>query len=550
MGGYMSQIVPFVLGTVIGVAVGGLLVWLVMRRGNRIRPGQPTEENQIEVIRLNERLSSVTADLAQSRENVRALEGKTSDLSSQLSAARDARTRFEERAARVPLLESQLLNSAAETQQVAEHLTEAREKFASSASTAEGYREQIVSLDTQISGLRDKCDRLLSDQEGLRTNLAESTITLDSERKQATEKLALIDDAKQQLTDRFRALANDILEEKAKRFTEQNQTNIGQILEPLKLKIHEFQGKVEQVYVQESMDRTALAEQVKQLLNLNQQLSQDANNLTQALKGSNKPQGNWGELVLERILEVSGLRKGHEYDLRENYSRDEGSRAQPDVVIHLPENKQLIVDSKMSLKAYDAYYNAHDESTRAEAIKRHADSVRQHIKNLSTQDYHRLEGQRSLDFVIMFVPVEPAYILALAHDSSLWEDAWKRNVLLVGPSTLLFVVRTVAHLWRQERQNHNVQEIVKRGAELYDKLCGFVEDLSDVGKRLNQARTSYENAYVKFSTGRGNVIRQAETLKDLGIKPSKTLPQDILESAQDDPLSLPGVGDVHGAKPD
>jgi DNA recombination protein RmuC len=289
---------------------------------------------------------------------------------------------------------------------------------------------------------------------------------------------------------------------------------------------------------------------VRQLLDLNQQLSQDANNLTQALKGSSKTQGNWGELVLERILEVSGLRKGHEYDVKESRTRDDGTRAQPDVVIHLPEEKQLIVDAKVSLTAYEDYYNAEDDRIGEEAIKRHIESVRQHIRDLSSQNYQELYGQKSLDFVIMFVPVEPAYILAIANDRKLWEDALKRNVLLASPSTLLFVVRTVAHLWRQEWQNRNVQEIVKRGAELYDKLSGFMEDLNELGKRLNQARASYDSAYAKFSTGRGNVIRQAENLKALGIKPTKTLPPDLLELALDESLSLPEAGGTHGSEPE
>jgi len=306
------------------------------------------------------------------------------------------------------------------------------------------------------------------------------------------------------------------------------------LLEPLKVKITEFQGKVQEVYVQEGKDRSALAEQVKQLMALNSQLSKDAHNLTSALKGQAKTQGNWGEFILERVLEASGLRKGHEYDVQESHTREDGSRAQPDVVVRMPEDRHLIVDAKVSLKAYEEYANAETDHQRDSAMKRHLDSVRGHIKELSVKNYQQLYGLKSLDFVLMFIPVEPAFMLAIAHDSDLWQDAWKKNVLLVSPSTLLFVLRTVAHLWRQEQQNRNAQEIANQGAALYDKLVGFVEDLDNLGAKLQQAQKAYDGAYNKFSGGRGNVIRQAEVLKKLGVKPAKQLPQNLIDSALDE----------------
>jgi DNA recombination protein RmuC len=336
------------------------------------------------------------------------------------------------------------------------------------------------------------------------------------------------------LKDQFKVLANDILEDKSKRFTEQNQTNLNQLLEPLKIKISEFQGKVQEVYIQEGKDRSALAEQVKQLMTLNSQLSKDAHNLTSALKGQAKVQGNWGELILERVLEASGLRKGHEYEVQESHTREDGSRAQPDVVVHLPEDRHLIVDAKVSLKAYEEYANSETEHQRDVSMKRHLDSVRNHINELSEKNYQQLHGLKSPDFVLMFIPIEPAFMLAIAHDSNLWQDALNKNVMLVSPSTLLFVLRTVAHLWRQEQQNRNAQEIANRGAELYDKLAGFVEDLDKLGERLNQAKDVYDKAYGKFTAGRGNVIRQAEMLKELGIKPSKNLPQKLVDSNLDE----------------
>lgn len=336
------------------------------------------------------------------------------------------------------------------------------------------------------------------------------------------------------LTNQFKSLANDILDEKTKKFTEQNQTNIGQLLDPLRTKLHEFQGKVEEVYVQEGKDRTALAEQVRQLMELNQVLSQDAKNLTSALKGSNKTQGNWGELILERVLEASGLRKGHEYDVQENHTREDGTRAQPDVVVHLPEQRHLIVDAKVSLVAYEACVAAQDDGERQVAIKRHLDSVRTHMKGLSEKNYQSLYGLKSLDFVLMFIPIEPAFMVAITHDQDLYMEALNKNVLLVSPSTLLFVVRTVAHLWRQEAQSKNAQEIAKRGAELYDRLSAFVGDLEKVGDRLRMTQESYTDARNKLCKNQGNVIRQAEMLKKLGVKPTKSLSAAIVDLASSD----------------
>jgi DNA recombination protein RmuC len=361
----------------------------------------------------------------------------------------------------------------------------------------------------------------------LSAEIVQLTTILELERLQAKERLEFREDTKEQLSNQFKALASEILEEKSKKFTDQNKINLDQVLEPLKIKISEFQGKVEEIYIQEGKDRSALSEQVKQLMSLNNQLSDDAHNLTQALKGQSKAQGNWGELILERVLEASGLRKGHEYNVQVSHVREDGTRVQPDVVIHLPENRHLVIDAKVSLTAYEIHTSSGNEPERNAAIKKHLESVRSHIKELSEKNYHQLYGLQSFDFVLMFIPVEPAFMLAISHDNNLWLESWKKNILLVSPSTLLFVVRTVAHLWKQEQQNSNAQEIASRGAELYNKLAGFVEDLDMLGKRLQQAQISYDDAYGKFSKGKGNVIRQAEMLKKLGIKPSKSISQSL-----------------------
>jgi len=394
------------------------------------------------------------------------------------------------------------------------------------ASAAEAKAERLP----QVEGRLIESEQQLN---ALNAQVATLTMQLTQERNQSNEKLALLQSAREELTHQFKNLANDILEEKSKRFSEQNQQSLGQLLDPLKTKLQEFQGKVEQVYVQEGKDRSALAEQVRQLMELNKTVSQEANNLTKALKGSNKTQGNWGELVLERVLESSGLRKGEEFDVQESHTLEDGRRLQPDVVVHLPDDRHLVIDAKATLVAYEDYANAEDDKHRDVALKRHLDAVRSHIKGLSEKNYQDLYGLRSLDFVLMFIPIEPAFMLAVTHDRELFMDAWNKNVLLVSPSTLLFVVRTVANLWRQEAQTRNAQDIAKRGAELYDKLAGFVEDMESLGTRLNQAQKDYDGAINKLSTGRGNLIRQAEMLKKLGVKPSKSLPAPMVELAND-----------------
>jgi len=345
-------------------------------------------------------------------------------------------------------------------------------------------------------------------------------------------------------------LADEILQAKVTQFSEQNkaiaernETSLGNLLDPLRTQLGDFRKKIEDVYIEEGKDRVELKKQVEMLADLNRTISEEARNLTTALKGSNKTQGNYGELVLERVLESSGLRKGEEYHVQVSHSREDGSRVQPDVIIHLPEGRRLVVDSKISLDAYQIGVTAEDAGARETAIKAHIASVQNHIKGLSVKNYQQLYGIQSLDFVIMFIPLEPAFMMAVAQEKDLFMDAWSRNVLLVSPSTLLFVVRTVAHLWRQEAQTRNAQEIAERGAELYDKLAGFVKDFEGLGGRLKQAQEEYDDARGKLSTGRGNVIRQAEILKELGVKPTKSLPAKLVEQAREE---LPRLGPQEG----
>lgn len=464
------------------------------------------------------------------------------DVSKTLREITEQKTVLQSQAERVPALEAKLLAMEGALAQSRQQNADLREQSGSLGAELTGVRAQVEELRSSWS-----TERTLREQAGakvslLSTELAELRMQLDAERQQSQEKLVLLSDAKQALSEQFKNLANDILEDKSKRFLEQNQVNLGQLLDPLKLKISEFQHKVEDVYVKEGKDRTALAEQVRQLMELNHALSTDAKNLTQALKGSSKAQGSWGELVLERVLEASGLRKGEEYVVQGSHTREDGSRALPDVVIHLPQERSLVIDAKVSLTAYEEFAASDQEAERTASTKRHMDSVRAHIKGLSEKNYHALYALNSLDFVLMFVPVEPAFMLAISSDREIFMEAWRRNVLLVSPSTLLFVVRTVAHLWRQEAQSRNAQDIAKRGAELYDKLVGFVTDMTALGDRLKQAQNEYDDACGKLYRGRGNLVGQAEKLKQLGIKPSKALPVSLVEQAQPEGSILMAVG--------
>ncbi|MFT4192847.1 MAG: DNA recombination protein RmuC [Comamonas sp.] len=484
---------------------------------------------------LQERLRGLQEERAQLQQ---AQQQQTSDLAglrASLDAVRDERAQLAERAAQVPALEEAL----AQTRRRVEDLHETGKAVQARAAALEADNQRLPGLVEQLDTARRAGQQAAA-------QVAELQTRLDAEQRQAQEKIDLLRGARDDLSNQFKALANDILEEKSKRFTEQNQSNLGQLLDPLRTRLHEFQGKVEQFYVAEGQQRSALEQQVRQLMQLNQMLSDDARNLTQALKGSAKSQGNWGELILERVLEASGLRRGMEYDVQESHVREDGSRVQPDVVVHLPEDRHLVVDAKVSLLAYDEFVNAADEATRAGAQRRHLDSVRAHIKGLSSKNYQQLYGLKSLDFVLMFVPIEPAFMTAIAADGELFMDAWNRNVLLVSPSTLLFVVRTVAHLWRQEAQTRNAQDIAKRGAELYDRLVAFTADLEKVGERLRQAQDSYTSAYDKLARRKGNVIRQAEMLRMLGVKPTKRLSKGLVESAIEDDSLPPEAGDEAG----
>ena len=356
---------------------------------------------------------------------------------------------------------------------------------------------------------------------------------LDSERKQGLGRIESLNEAKEALTNQFKNLANDILEDKSKRFTEQNAASLDALLKPLQTKLTEFKEQVSNSYGNEARERHALKSEIERLANLNLRMSDETRSLTQALKGDSKVQGNWGELVLESILESSGLRKGEEYLVQDSHTQTDGSRLQPDVVIKLPEGRSLVVDSKVSITAYARHAETTDPAKAEQELAAHIQSLRQHIQGLSGKNYSSLYGIGSVDFVLLFVPIEPAFLLALKTSPNLYQEALAKNIVLVCPSTLMATLRTVAHLWRQDHQNRNALEIAKQCGSLYDKFVGFVDDLEKLGQRLDQAQTSYHDAFNKLKTGKGNLIRTAEKVRELGVKPSKNLAAPLLESSSD-----------------
>jgi DNA recombination protein RmuC len=387
---------------------------------------------------------------------------------------------------------------------------------------------------SQARDLENKSSVLQSEVQSLSNQLSKVSAELEAEIRISQDKLEQFNESKKQLTDQFRNLAQDILEEKSQRFATQNQQNLDLILKPLQDKISDFRKRVDDVYSEEVKERASLQAEIHHLTALNVQMSQDANALTRALRGDSKAQGNWGELVLETILENCGLRKGHEFDVQDTQRNAEGNIVYPDVVIHLPESKHVVIDSKVSIAAYTRSVQTDDPIQQKLELTAHVNSMRTHMSGLSSKNYQSLYGLGSIDFVLMFIPIEPAFLAAIGHQSDLFQEALAKNIVLVCPSTLHATVRTIAHVWRQEHQNRNAQEIARLCGAMYDKFVGFVEDLDGVGKSIALTQKNYDEAYKKLTTGNGNLVRASQKVKELGVKPNKSLPNALIERSSEE----------------
>ena len=567
--------------------IGALFAWLITRYQVQSRHFTVLQE-LAEARRLHEFAEQVqaqtAADLAQSRHTVQELQDELQETGNRFAAAEKQIAYLQDCEAEAEALK----HECAKWQQSAQNLQINNERL-----NTQLIQEQALSADkntllqqqeTEKGRLKQDYDTLLEQNhalqvqnERLSTQLAQEKANIDDknsllqqqeaekghlkqeyaalleqnhalqvqnerlntqsekDRQAAEEKLALLADARQNLSDQFQNLANTILEEKSRRFTEQNHDHLQQLLNPLNERIHGFSELVQQTYEKEAKERLTIENELKRLQTLNTQLHHDAKALTTALTGTqNKTQGNWGEMILESVLENSGLQKGREYIVQASSVRHEADgtqrRLQPDVLINLPDNKQIVIDSKVSLTAYVRY----TQSTGAEAereLANHVASIRAHIKSLAAKDYTDLEGVKTLDFVFMFVPVEPAYLLALQHDPNLFQECFDKRIMLTGPSTLLATLRTVANIWRNEQQNQNALAIAEAGSKLYDKFVGFVESMDGINKALGQAQSQFQTAYSRLVSGRGNLISSTEKLRKLGIKAGKQLQRDLVEKA-------------------
>jgi DNA recombination protein RmuC len=391
-------------------------------------------------------------------------------------------------------------------------------------STRLHYQQKLAALELQHA-------RALGDINNEHSRLQER---LHQEHKAAAAKLKLLQGARRQMGEEFNNLANRIFDEKSRRMLENNKNTLESTLSPLQTQLKDFRRKVEDVYDRETRDRMSLVHELGQLKQLNQQMSEDALNLTRALKGDKKTQGNWGEVVLERVLEESGLRKGHEYDTQVSSKSEDGQLRMPDVVVRLPDDKDIVIDAKVSLVDYERYMSSEDEAQRQLALGAHVQAIKNHIENLSIKEYENLEGLRTLDFVLLFIPIESAFIAAFDSDPGLFKTAYDKQVIVVSPTTLLATLRTVQSVWRYEQQDRNAEKIARQAGAIHDQFALVLESLGEVGRCLDKAREAHDKTRERMTSGRGNLTRRVQQLEELGAKTRKKLPLAILEGGDEE----------------
>ena len=394
-------------------------------------------------------------------------------------------------------------------------------------------KEKVIGLEEETLALNRQIKEREAEMIQLTRELAVATTNHKNLKEKLEEQKTEISKLQDQFRIEFKNLANEIFEEKSKKFTEQNRSNLDQLLKPLGEKIRDFEKKVGDAYDKEAQQRFSLKEEVKRLAELNKKIAEDAENLTRALKGDSKSQGNWGEMILESILERSGLAKDREYIVQPSFQGDDGRRMQPDVVVSYPGNRSVIIDAKVSLTAYERLVDAGSSELREKYLKEHLISIRNHVTELSNKNYLDIYQVQSLDFIMMFLPVEPAYMVAIKEDPEIWNYAYDRRILLISPTNLLAALKMIASLWRQEHQNKNALEIARQSGDLLDKFYALLSDLNDLGSRLKLTQKSYDDAINKLSEGKGNLIRRAQRIEELGAKTKKNLPDNFESRAGD-----------------
>ena len=496
----MSESLMMLTAGLGGVALGALLIYGVLARMQRNLVASLTLElemqHQEQLHELALRDASVQQELKQSKLTCHSRENELSLLREKLQA-------------------------------LAHQFSDAQQSIA-------GLREK----ETQAIELKQQLIRKEQQLLVLEVSSVELKTTLDQERKSFNEQLQLLQNAKLELVKEFENTAHKIFEGKQQSFTQNSKSLLDATLDPLRAQLTDFKKKVEDVYEKESAERNRLAGQVVELQKQAQKIGEDAVNLAQALKGNSKTQGNWGEVILERLLEESGLQKGREYDTQVSFTKADGSRLMPDVVIRLPEAKDIVVDAKCSLVDYERFCSAESDAERKQYLTAHVNSLRAHIKNLSIKDYEKIEGIRSLDFVFIFIPIEAAFLFALQHDPSLYREAYDRHIILVSPTTLLATLRTVDNIWRYEKQNKNAERIAKEAGALHDQFVLLLDSLDSLGGYLNKTQEAYNKARDRLQYGRGNLVKRVDDIRRLGAKTKKVIPENLLEGAGVDSESL------------
>lgn len=388
-------------------------------------------------------------------------------------------------------------------------------------------KEELQTLVKQIMQLENELNAYRQQHVTQNMKISELKTRLEETLNSAHERQTILEQSEQRLTTQFENLANRIFEHSGKKIEQQNKQSLDFLLSPLKDQLEGFKKQVQDSFGQEAKERHTLTHEIRNLQQLNELMTKEAINLANALKGNNKTQGNWGEFILSQILDNSGLRLGYEYETQVNLTNDDNRRLQPDVIVHLPQGGDVVIDSKVTLVAYERYFNGEDDVIKAKAMSDHLIAVRNHLKQLSQKDYHKLIGINSLDYILMFIPVEPAFLCAIDQDPSLINDALKNNIMIVSPTTLLVALRTIHNLWRFEYQNRNAELIADRASKLYDKVRGFVEDMENLGNCLDKAQQTFQNSMNKLAKGRGNVIGQIEKFRELGVEVKKPIDPDL-----------------------
>ncbi len=416
------------------------------------------------------------------------------------------------------------LGLAAQREEQLEHELEQAEQRA---------QQQFTQLEQRLQRADQEKQQLQQQRSQLQADLAANQSKLESTLKHAEEKQRLLEASEERMKKEFERLAQQIFEQKSERLQQSSKQTLEVTLAPFKQQLEAFKKQVESQYTEELKQRASLTTEITSLQQLNKQMAAEADALTRALKGDTKAQGNWGEVVLERILNQSGLREGHEYETQSHHRDEDGRSFKPDVVVHLPNEKDVVIDSKVSLVAYERYFNSDDDKDREAALAEHVNSLRAHIKGLSKKNYQQLDSVRTLDYVLMFIPIEPAFLLAVDRDPELIRLALEHNIMLVSPTNLLVALRTVNNIWQYEHQNRNAQKIAEDAGRLYDKFVGFIEDMQKIGNSLDTVRKHYDGAMNKLSTGRGNLIGRVEKFKEMGVQSSKKLDSKLLDDDSD-----------------